>query len=346
MIPPSTRRLFDVVDFCLRLVFFAVVPFVVLIAATVFPVAMTIVNLLVCVAAVVFADAVRSASHKWPQLERVLGGVMKFERYYRNHPPKPFVYYIFFPLLFPYWLASDAARREFLLYKVVNLTSLAFILLGAVYQYFVYYRPELGVGACAKVMVVTVFIEIIMVMTMLMPLATSIVRYRLAGQRSRLVTLVAVGGLSTIFALVGLMARRDPVVSWAARERLFMRTSANGIVAREVQRAGAQAALDALAKHRSDVDRDGKVVGEPLDSAHAALATFYKQDEAQAFDVWLTRKKKQEVLVLYVESKRKHRPPLFFARDHAGHEIVDPKQLPRGALKAMKLAADGVALDL
>jgi len=323
------------------------VPFIVLVVAALFPVTMTIVNLFVCVTAVIFANVLRSASKRWPWVERVFGGVMKFERFYRLHPPKPFVYYVFFPLLFPYWLASEPARREFLLYKAINLATFAFVILGAVYQYFAYYRPELGIGAVLRVLLLTLLVEIVIVMTMLMPLATSIVKYRLAGQRGRLVMLLAVGGLSTTFAIVGLMARRDPVVSWSARERLFLRTEANGIAARDAQRAGAAAAMTALAKHKNDVDRDGKVVGEPIDAARAALATYYKRDEAQGFDLWLTRSKKRYLLVLYVESKgRKKRPPIFFARDRAGHEIDDPKQLPRGALAAMKIASDGVGLGL
>jgi hypothetical protein len=346
MLPAPPRRLVDTADFWARIAFFAVVPFVVLVAAALFPIGMTIVNLLVCVAAVVFASVIRAASRRYPVLERLLGGAMKFERYYRLHPPKPFVYYIFFPLFFPYWLASDAARREFVLYKAVNLASLAFVLLGGVYQYFAYYRPELGIGACARVLLLTLVVEIALVMVMLMPLATSIVRYRLAGQRDRLVTLLAVGGLSTTLSAAGLMARRDPIVSWAARERLVLRTEANAAGARDAQRAGAGAALAAIRKHRGGVDRDGKIGGEPLEKARKALATFYKADEAQAFDLWLTRSRRREVLVLYVESNGSRRPAVFYARDRAGRELRDAKQLPRGALRAMRVASDGVSLDL
>lgn len=331
-------------DFAARLAFFAIVPFMVLVLAALFPVAMTLVELGVCVLAVLFANVLRSASRKWPVLERVLGGPMKFERYYRLHRPKPFAYYIFFPLLFPYWLTVDDARREFLLYKEVNLATLAFVLLGAVYQYFVYYRPQLGIGAVAHVMIVTIVLEIVVVMVMLMPLATSIVRYRLEGQRRKLVALFVVGGLSTLVALVGLVHRRDPVVSWAARERLVLRTEADTAGARKSQHDAAKAAWAAIAKHRTDVDTDGKIVGEPIESARKALGKFYKKDEAEAFDAWLTRNAKTEILVLYVETKGKHRPTIFYALDRGGHEVRDPKKLPKGALHAMKLAADGLVL--
>ena len=340
------RSVLDEVDFGSRLVFFAVVPFVVLLLAALFPVGMTIANLGVCVLAVVFADVLRRGSRRWPALEHVIGGAMGFEQYYRLHPPKPFAYYIFFPLLFPYWLAVDHARREFLLYKAVNIATFVFVLLGAGYQYFAYYRPELGVFECLRIMAYTLLVELLLVMVMLMPLATSIVRYRLAGQRRRLVALLAVGGLSTSIALGTLVARRDPVVSWAARERLTMRTQANKIGARRSQHAAAKAAWGAIAAHRDDVDTDGKVLGEPIDRARVALAKFYKEDEAQAFDAWLTRSKKSELLVLYVEAKSTRRPAIFLAVDRAGHEVRDPRKLPKGALDAMKLAADGLVLDL
>ncbi len=342
------RRWLDLADFASRVAFFAIVPFIVLVIAAIFPVTMTIVNLGVCVMAVIFANVIRSAERRWPVLNRVFGGVMKFEQYYRLHPPKPFAYYIFYPLLFPYWLTVDHARREFVLYKAINLATLAFVLAGAGYQYFVYYRPELGIAACLHIMLVTLLLELLVVTVMLMPLATSIVRYRLAGQRNRLIALLVVGGLSTTFAAVGLLAKRDPVVSWAARERLLLRTQANKPRARVAQLAGAKAAWAAL-PHRSrdseDVDTDGKVLGEPALHAREALKKFYKDDEAQAFDVWLTRTKKSELLVLYVETKNKKRPAIFVATDRAGHEIKNPKALPKGALDAMKLAADGLVLD-
>lgn len=338
------RRVLDGVDFGSRVVFFAVAPFLVFMAAALFPITMTLVNLGVCVVAVIFTNVLRTYAERFPILDKVVAGPMKFERYYRLHPPKPFAYYIFFPLLFPYWLSVDHARREFLLYKAVNLATLAFVMLGAVYQYFAYFRPQLGIGACVHVMLVTLVLEIAIVMTMLMPLATSIIRYRLAGQRRRLVTLIAVGALSTCVALVGLARRRDPVVSWSARERLTLRTKKELPAARGAQHVAAKAAWASIAKHQGEVETDGKVSGEPLDRARASLRKFYKDDEAQAFDVWLTRTAKSELLVLYVETTSKRRPTIFYAVDRAGHEVRDPKKLPKGALAAMKLAADGLVL--
>ncbi len=342
------RRFLDLADFAARIAFFAIAPFCVFILATVFPVAATLVNLGLCLAVVGFADLVRSAQRRVPFLASVLTGPLEFERYYRLHPPKPFAYYIFYPFLFPYWLAVDVARREFFLYKTVNLVSFAFLGGTAVYEYFAYFKPQLGLRECLLVLAVSALCEIVTVMLMLMPLATSLVKYRLAGHRGRLATLLVVGAVSVVIAIFAIERRRDPVVSWAARERLILRTKADKPHARAAQVAATKAAWAVIPKHPDDnVDRDGKLVGDAIDHAHEALKKFYKSDEAQAFDGWVSHGKKGAagMLVLYVEAHGK-KPAMFVALDRAGHEVKDVKKLPKGALDAMRLAADGIALEL
>src|SRR5205085_299009 len=178
------RRWLDWADFGARVVFFAIAPFMVFVMAAVFPVTATLVNLGVCLAAVAFADVARAAESRksffWPVVSKVLTGPLEFERYYRHHKPRPFAYYIFYPLLFPYWLSNDSARREFLLYKTVNILSLVFLVGTTVYDYFEYFQPQLGLRACLLVLLVTAVFEIVTVMVMLMPLATSLIKYRLA----------------------------------------------------------------------------------------------------------------------------------------------------------------------
>jgi hypothetical protein len=342
------RRFLDYADYAARIAFFAIAPFCVFILAAIFPVAATLVNLALCLAVVGFADLARGAQVRVPLLSTVLTGPLEFERYYRLHPPKPFAYYIFYPVLFPYWLAVDSARREFFMYKTINIISLVLLAGTAVYEYFAYFKPELGLAECVLVLAVSGVLEIVVVMLMLMPLATSLVKYRLAGKRSRLVVLVLVGAASVAVAIFGIERRRDPVVSWAAHERLTLRTKVNKPKGRASQVAAVKAAWAVIPKHREeeDVDSDGKVIGEAMDHARAALAKFYKSDEAQAFDAWVSHRTKTraEVLVLYVAGRGK-RLPMFVALDRAGHEVRDLKQLPKGALAAMKVAADGIVFD-
>jgi hypothetical protein len=260
------RRFLDYADYGARIAFFAVAPFCVFVLAAVFPVGATLVNLGLCLAVAAFADVVRNVQRRIPLLSKVLTGPLEFERYYRLHPPKPFAYYVFYPVLFPYWLAVDSARREFLLYKTINIVSLVFLAGTAVYGYFAYFRPELGLKECVLVLGVSALLEIIVVMLMLMPLATSLVRYRLEGKRQRLVVLVAVGAVSVAAAVLAIEHRRDPVVSWAAHERVIMRSKASKVKARAAQIAAAKAAWTVIPKHHGDdIDADGKVVGEAMD---------------------------------------------------------------------------------
>jgi hypothetical protein len=231
----------------------------------------------------------------------------------------------------------------------VNIVSLALLVGTTVNEYFVYFRPELVERECLIILFVTALFEIVVVMTMLMPLATSLIKYRLASHRGRLATLVIVGACSVALAIFAIEKRRDPVVSWAARERVLLRTRADKNKARTATIAAAKAAWAAIPKHTGDIDADGKVEGEPLEAAHKALEKFYKADEAQAFDGWVSHAKKGNpgVLVLYVESRGKKKPPIFIALDRSGKEVRDPKKLPKGALDGMKLAADDVlALEL
>lgn len=343
------RRYLDLADFGARIAFFAVAPFAVIIMAAVFPVTGTLVNLGLCLGVVVFADVVRQMQARYPVIGKVLTGPLDFERFYRHHPPRSFAYYIFYPLLFPYWLSNDTARREFLLYKTVNLVSLAMLFATTAYDYFEYFRPQLGLAECLLVLFVTALFELVTVMIMLMPLATSLVKYRLAGHRSRLVTLAIVGACSVAVAIGVIEARRDPVVSWAARERVLLRTKADKAHARAAHLAAAKAAWAAIPKDKDDIDPDGKVVGEAIAAARTSLQKFYKADEAQAFDGWVSHTKRGApgVLVLYVESRGKKRPPIFVALERTGREVRDPKKLPKGALDGMHLAADDViALEL
>ena len=50
-------------------------------------------------------------------VERIARNQLRFEAFYREHPPRMFVYYAFYPLLFPYWLINRRAREEFGLYR-------------------------------------------------------------------------------------------------------------------------------------------------------------------------------------------------------------------------------------
>ncbi|HVY49434.1 MAG TPA: hypothetical protein VHB21_26260, partial [Minicystis sp.] len=78
--------------------------------------------------------------------------------------------------------------------------------------------------------------------------------------------------------------------------------------------------------------RDGKVEGAAWERAHEALASFYKPDEAAAFDVW--RGRRSGTIVVYFES-RGGKDPIWLALDADGRELYDVARLPPGVLGAM-----------
>jgi hypothetical protein len=73
-------------------------------------------------------------------------------------------------------------------------------------------------------------------------------------------------------------------------------------------------------------------------AAREALSTFYKFDEANAFDLWYSNKNAQKILVLYFGSHRGH-APIWLAIDASGTTIADEKRLPANAFREMRHAA-------
>jgi hypothetical protein len=329
-------------DFTLRLAFFAIAPLLIVLASALFPVTGALVTIGLAVMVFVFGEAVRGLSTRWPILGRLLKGQLEFEAYYRQHTPRPFLYYVFYPFLFPYWLWVPQARREFWLFKGYTLFSVALLVGGAVWQFRSSWQPELGLAEFFRVFVAQLVVETLLVLMLVMPIVTTVVKFHATGARARLGILLGVAIVSSTLAVVMIERRRDPIVSYATRERVRMRSAKNPKAAHDAQLAALRDAWAELAHEQDDIDRDGKVEGEVLDAAHQSLEKFYKADEAFAFDLWFSRSKAHRILVVYFEARGPTKPPIFLALDEKGHEIKDAKSLPKGALGAMKHAADGM----
>jgi hypothetical protein len=170
-----------------------------------------------------------------------------------------------------------------------------------------------------------------------MPLVTTVVHFHLARAPAKLATLLLVGLASIVFAVVRVERRRDTIVSYATRLRVVLRTSAKPGPAEKAQASALRAAWRALPKEKNDVDSDGKIEGDVLDAAHMALGTFYKDDEANAFDLWYRRSGQSATMVVYFDA-RSNRSPIWLAMSRSGALIRDPKELPRGAFLAMQRA--------
>jgi hypothetical protein len=327
-------------DFVVRLAFFALAPRIIVVAAALFPVTGALVTIGLALAVFMGGEALRGFLTRSAFVARLLKEQLAFEAYYRAHPPRPFLYYVFYPLLFPYWLWVRSARAEFWLYKGYTLVTAAVLLAGAVWQYFTLWRPELDFASFLRILGLQLGVETLLVAMLLMPLATSVVHLHGQRARLRLATLLLMALASSATAVYSLARRRDPLVSFATRERVGLRTRADAEASHAALLKALRAAWKVLPQERDDVEQDGKVGGEVLAAAHRELASFYKPDEAFAFDLWLSRTKRHKLLVVYFEARR-GRPPIFLALDRNGCETSDPSELPDGALLAMKQATRG-----
>jgi hypothetical protein len=327
--------------FLLRLLFFASAPRLLVFAAALYPVTGAIIQIAVALAVFILGEAARTLASRSRLAATFLRPQLAFEAYYRVHPPRPVLYYLFYPLLFPYWLTNKNARDEFLLFKGYTLASFGVLVASLVVQYFRSFPPELTFQDFLPIAAKTLVAETVVVLVFLMPIVTSVVHYHRERAPRRLAIILAAGILSSGLAIARLEQARDPVVSLATRERVRLRTARDEKKAYDAMARALGDAWRALPKTKNDVDGDGKVEGAPLDLARATLERFYKNDETYAFDLWSEKRGRAETLVIYFEA-RGNRPPIWLAMDTPNATYSVAKRLPRGALLAMKAAADAL----
>jgi hypothetical protein len=326
------------IDFGARLVFFALAPLLIVPIVSVFPVIGALVSIAIALFVFVAGEAVRERATSSKFLRWLFERELDIAAYYALRRPRPFAYYVFYPLLLPYWLYDRDARREFWLFKGYTLSTFAVLLVTVVHQYVVYWRPELLLRDYAKVVAITLGIEALLVLALVMPIATTVIGFHGAMRRGRLLVLLAVALLSTGVAIGVLLARRDPLVTYSTRERVRLRTGKDPRRARDAQVMALREAWRAMVKAPGALDDDGRLDGPPLTRAREVLTRFYKRDEAFGFDLWVSTRRQPRLMVLYFEG-RPGKPPIWAAVKLGGEEVRDKKQLPKGAFDAMDRAA-------
>ncbi len=324
-------------DFVARLAFFALAPFAIVLAAELFPVRGALIDVGLALFVFILGEAPRRSAARFKPLSYLLRQALAFEDYYRVRKPRPFAYYVAYPLLFPYWLWNREARKEFLVFRGYTVGSFVILLASLAWQFYSAWLPELGFRAFLPAVLISLAVETLLMLSLLMPIATTVVWYHSSFRRQRLLVMLLVGALATGFTLVRVLNRRDPIVSFLTRERVRLRTAAQRRIAHHALRAAVEVAWRDLVRVRG-VQGDGKVQGRALEDARAALERFYKHDEAFAFDLWASPRSHPHVLVLYAQSRRKT-PPIWVALKDGG-EVRRPDALPSGAFSAMRSAAD------
>jgi hypothetical protein len=328
----------EAVDFVLRLAFFGVAPFLIVFAAELFPMTGALVQIGLAVVVFFVAEAVRKFASRSKVVDLAVSGLLEFETYYRAHPPRPLLYYVFYPLLFPYWIAVEEARREFLLFKGYTVATFLFLLASLGAQYWSAFPPQLSVKDFLPIAAGTFTAECVVVLMFLMPIVTSVVHYHVNRAPRRLVLLLLAGVVSVGFAAARIERRRDPIVSYATRTRVRLRSDADPAAASRAMSSALSEAWLALPAAKSDIDTDGKVEGAPLEKARTALTQFFRFDEAHAFDLWFTRTGAGAVMVVYFQGRR-GQDPIWLAMDRSKVATHDEARLPPGAFAAMRHAS-------
>ncbi len=324
-------------DFIARLAFFAIAPFAIVLAAELFPVRGALIDVGIALSVFILGEAPRRFASRFRPLGYLLKEALEFESYYRERRPRAFAYYLFYPLLFPYWLFNREAREEFLMFRGYTLYSFLVLIGGLVWQFFRDWPPQLGFTDFLPAVFISLGVETLIVLSLLMPIATTVVWYHNSFRRRRLLAMLMVGVLSTSFALTRVLSHRDPIVSYLTKQRVRLRTAAAKKDAHKALFNAVEVAWRDLVKERG-VDGDGKVEGKALDDAREALETFYKHDEAFAFDLWASPRSRPRVLVLYAQSRKKQPSTWVALKD--GGELRKPSLLPKGAFQAMRSAED------
>jgi hypothetical protein len=325
-------------DFFLRLAFFSSAPVAIVFASELFPVRGALIDVGLALGLFAAGEAVQQWASKTRLIRELLKEALAFEVYYRSRPPRPFLYYVAYPLLFPYWLLNRDARREFLLFRGYTASGLTILLVSLSWQYFSTWAPELGLRQYLPYVLITLSVESLLALAFLMPIATTVVWYHSSHRRGRLVIVLLAGLISTSFVLFRVMSRRAPIVSFATRERVELRTQTSRRKAHRALLNAVRVAQKGMASVPA-VEGDGKVLGAPLEQAATTLEQFYKPDEACAFNLWASPRRHPNLLVIYFEARRTHRP-IWVAIRSDGTEVRSPSQLPKGAFKAMLAASE------
>jgi hypothetical protein len=318
-------------DFALRLVFFAVVPYLATLVSARFPVAPVLANVAAMLVIFAGAEAVRGHAKEHPILELLLRRHLLFEQHYRAHPPRPFLFYVFYPLLLPWVLSRPETRRELWLYRGIGAGGVALLAAVAVGDWFVHWPPELHFGDFAWRWAVLLAVQTAMIFLFLMPVATTVVKLHLERRMRALWLLLGVASVSVAVAAGSLLLRHAPVVSWVTTQRVGLRTKAAPQRARAAELDALRAVWGSYGELLESTDAEGWVEGDALGRAEERLALFYKSDEAWAFTLHALPPKKPEVLVLLCQLGR-DRTPIWRAMRRSGQEITSPEDLPAGVL--------------
>jgi hypothetical protein len=337
----TRQRDWSLLDFAVRLVFFWATPALIYAMSQVFSMTGALLGMAVCLLVFLSSSGLRHRLSGSGLLSRLLGRPLAFEAFYREHPPRAFLYYVAYPFLLPYWLINREARQEFLVFTGYAGVNGALVLLVAVIEFFTLWRPELSLKQYLPVLLGMLLVQVMLLLMVLLPIATTVVTYHQRNQRGRLSVLLLLTLLSALFTAERIHRRRTDVVALSTRQRVKLRTESAQKRARDVQARALRAAWRGLrAFPLGTVDRDGLVLGPPLEAARAELRRLYKDDETHAYELFAAPPQRPRSLVLFFRTWSKPPRPrpgtssaprsgaVWMAMDREGHISRERTELP------------------
>ena len=315
-------------SFLIRLVYFSVAPFILVVLAAVLPMTGVLINVVLMLIGFVMIEVLRPLAGRQRAAEFLLARQLAFEAYYREHPPRPFIYYVLAPLLLPYWLINRKARRELGLYRGISRVGLLGLVVASIVDYVNNWLPEIGFDKFLANAIALLFLQLVILLGFVIPLAVTLVTYRTAGRMRALWILLGVAAVALALGMVGLHEIRGHLVPAEVKMRADARSEAAPVAALAAQDAALQSVWEDLRAGTLTMDSDGWLTGGSLERAQARLAAFYRQDEAQAFTfhVWPVDAPSHAILQMW---RRNSVDPVWRALDGSGAPLTDPAQVPR-----------------
>lgn len=314
-----------------RLVYFLVAPFIVIGAAAVLPMTAVILNFVLLIAGFIFIEAVRRSARQNALVARIAARQLAFADFYEQHPPKPFAYYVFYPLLAPYWLFNGVARREFGLYRGFTRLGVVLLLVFGAFDYALSWAPDIAFGEFFVIFFAVFILNIIILIGFMIPLAVTIVSYQLAGRSRSVSILLGAATLSISLSFLGIYASRDTIVTFPTVSRTRLRGEADLERAVQVQTAALVSVWQDIRDRRTELDEHGWLLGASRERARRELTSFYRGDEAACFQVRVWPADRPTDALLKCDQPR-DKPTVWLAMTADGAVHRDAARLPANRL--------------
>jgi hypothetical protein len=330
------------IDLVLRIIYLVIAPLMLVICAAILPITGLMISAgLATIVAMFGAARWKQLVGRIPVIGRGLGGMSRLGEFYAEHPPKPLVYYIFYPVLLPVILFMRIPRRELLLYRKLGAVALVILVAVPAQDYLRHWQPDLPFGFFFATIIVGLIFQLLAIFSLIMPIVTTFVMLRERRLYKTLALVVVLGIGSAVVAYLAMRhAHQMPFSRWMrieartfyADKRLHQCQAEHPTdhAICEAENAGTipiARAIDAAAKvlvaNREDLDGAEAAAREQLEA-------LYKSDEAAEFRVYAG----SGVVCVFVQYAKN--PALWLARDRTGF-FHDPAKLPEEARKLLKL---------